>query len=251
MVMEKLSIKSMSIDIDLTLPVTCVLGPTNSGKTYFLKKLINVIPNHDVYLDDILISEYDITYLKNNIVVVLDDDTFKCEYVAEELHYYLSKLGYRIDEITNKINELAKFFKISSLLSERIDLLTIEKRILIKILALLIIKPQIFGIDNLLGYLNETDKKNLLTFCVSNKITLINCTNNGEDLLISDKVLLLNDMKTIFYGDKKELLNGNTILPYIGINLPFTAEMSQNLVLYGIINKVYLDEKKLVDKIWK
>ena len=29
-----------------------------------------------------LISEYDITYLKNNIVVVLDDDTFKCEYVA-------------------------------------------------------------------------------------------------------------------------------------------------------------------------
>ena len=251
MVMEKLSIKSMSIDIDLTLPVTCVVGPTNSGKTYFLKKLINVIPNHDVYLDDILISEYDITYLKNNIVVVLDDDTFKCEYVAEELHYYLSKLGYRIDEITNKINELAKFFKISSLLSERIDLLTIEKRILIKILALLIIKPQIFGIDNLLGYLNETDKKNLLTFCVSNKITLINCTNNGEDLLISDKVLLLNDMKTIFYGDKKELLNGNTILPYIGINLPFTAEMSQNLVLYGIINKVYLDEKKLVDKIWK
>lgn len=249
--MEKLSIKSMSIDIDLTLPVTCVLGPTNSGKTYFLKKLINVIPNHDVYLDDILISEYDITYLKNNIVVVLDDDTFKCEYVAEELHYYLSKLGYRIDEITNKINELAKFFKISSLLSERIDLLTIEKRILIKILALLIIKPQIFGIDNLLGYLNETDKKNLLTFCVSNKITLINCTNNGEELLISDKVLLLNDMKTIFYGDKKELLNGNTILPYIGINLPFTAEMSQNLVLYGIINKVYLDEKKLVDKIWK
>ena len=249
--MEKLSIKSMSIDIDLTLPVTCVLGPTNSGKTYFLKKLINVIPNHDVYLDDILISEYDITYLKNNIVVVLDDDTFKCEYVAEELHYYLSKLGYRIDEITNKINELAKFFKISSLLSERIDLLTIEKRILIKILALLIIKPQIFGIDNLLGYLNETDKKNLLTFCVSNKITLINCTNNGEDLLISDKVLLLNDMKTIFYGDKKELLNGNTILPYIGINLPFTAEMSQNLVLYGIINKVYLDEKKLVDKVWK
>ena len=249
--MEKLSIKSMSIDIDLTLPVTCVLGPTNSGKTYFLKKLINVIPNHDVYLDDILISEYDITYLKNNIVVVLDDDTFKCEYVAEELHYYLSKLGYRIDEITNKINELAKFFKISSLLSERIDLLTIEKRILIKILALLIIKPQIFGIDNLLGYLNETDKKNLLTFCVSNKITLINCTNNGEDLLISDKVLLLNDMKTIFYGDKKQLLNGNTILPYIGINLPFTAEMSQNLVLYGIINKVYLDEKKLVDKIWK
>ena len=48
-------------------------------------------------------------------------------------------------------------------------------------------------------------KKNLLTFCSSNKITLINCTNNGEDLLISDKVLLLNDMKTIFYGDKRTI----------------------------------------------
>lgn len=249
--MEKLSVKSMSINLDLTQKVISILGPTNSGKTYFLKKLINIIPNQDVYLDDILISEYDITYLRNNVVVVLDDDVFKCEYVAEEMHYYLSKLGYRIDEITNKINEFSKYFKIGNILSERIDLLPIEKRILIKILSLLIIKPRLFGIDNLLNYLTKTDKKNIITFCSSNNITILNCTNNGEDLLISDKVLLLNEMKSIFYGDKKELLNGNTILPYIGINLPFTAEMSQNLVLYGIVNKVYLDEKKLVDKIWK
>ena len=239
--MENLKVKSMNIDLSLDKNIITIMGPSNSGKTYFLKKMINIIPNEDVLLDGISIKEYDITYLKNNIVVVLDDDDFKCEFVAEELYYYISKLGYRIDEITNKINEL----------SERIDLLPLEKRILIKILSYLIIKPKIIGIDNLLVYLDELDKNILLDYIKTNKIILLNASNNGEDLLISEDVLLLNDMKCIFNGDKKELLNGNTILPYMGINLPFTADLSQNLVLYGIITKVYLDDKKLVSKIWK
>lgn len=249
--MEKLSIKSMNIDISLNDTVISILGPSNSGKTYFLKKMINMIPNNDVYLDDVVISEYDITFLRNNIVVCLDDNIYVGEYVCEELYYYLDKLGYRIDEITNKINELASIFKIKNILNERIDLLSLNKRILIKILSFLIIKPKILGIDNLINYLSITDRKTLLKYIKDNHIILLNCTNNGEDLLISDKIVLLNDKKCIFYGEKKELLNGNTILPYLGIELPFVAELSQNLVLYGIINKVYLDDKKLVSKIWK
>lgn len=249
--MENLKVKSMNIDLSLDKNIITIMGPSNSGKTYFLKKMINIIPNEDVLLDGISIKEYDITYLKNNIVVVLDDDDFKCEFVAEELYYYISKLGYRIDEITNKINELSETFKIKKLLSERIDLLPLEKRILIKILSYLIIKPKIIGIDNLLVYLDKSDENILLDYIKTNKIILLNASNNGENLLISENVLLLNDMKCIFNGDKKELLNGNTILPYMGINLPFTADLSQNLVLYGIITKVYLDDKKLVSKIWK
>lgn len=249
--MEKLSVKSMNIDIDLTDKIISILGPSNSGKTYFLKKIINVVPNDDVYLDDILINEYDITFLKNNIAVCLDDKVFKCDYVAEELAYYLEMLGYRIDEITDKINKLSINFKIKELLSEQIDSLNLDKKILVKILSLLIIKPKIFGIDNLINYLDKSDRKILIDYVKKNNIVLLNITNSGEDLLISDKIILLNDKKSIFNGTRLELLNGNTILPYLGIELPFVAELSQNLVLYGIIDKVYLDEKKLVDKIWK
>ena len=42
--MEKLEVKSMDINIELNGLITNVIGPTNSGKTVFLKKLINVIP---------------------------------------------------------------------------------------------------------------------------------------------------------------------------------------------------------------
>lgn len=249
--MEKLSIKSMNIEVSLHDNVISILGPSNSGKTYLLKKLINILPNDDVFLDDVLISSYDITYLKNNIAVCLDDGVFKCEYVAEELYFYLDKLGLSIEDITDKINNIASIFKIKNILNKRIDLLPLNKRILIKILSLLIMEPKIFGIDNILNYLTNEDKKIFLKYIKEKDIILINTTNSGEDILISDKILVINDKKCIYYGERKELLNGNTILPYMGIELPFIADLCQNLVLYGIINKVYLDDKKLVSKIWK
>ena len=65
--MENLKVKSMNIDLSLDKNIITIMGPSNSGKTYFLKKMINIIPNEDVLLDGISIKEYDITYLKNNI----------------------------------------------------------------------------------------------------------------------------------------------------------------------------------------
>ena len=38
MVMENLKVKSMNIDLSLDKNIITIMGPPNSGKTYFLKK---------------------------------------------------------------------------------------------------------------------------------------------------------------------------------------------------------------------
>ena len=64
--MRKLTIKDNDVFIELDGIITAIVGPTNSGKTVILKKLCNRIENKDVKIDDVPIDEYDINFLRNN-----------------------------------------------------------------------------------------------------------------------------------------------------------------------------------------
>lgn len=249
--MERIVIEDMDIDISLYSRVINVIGPTGSGKTRLAKKLCNRIPNDDVYIDGVNIKEYDIDYLKTNIVVVMDDNFYNCDYVSDELFFYLDCLGYSVAESTKRIEEIAKHFKILDYLDKRIDTINTPEKILIKILALLIINPQVIVIDNLLCYLSNTYVELLIKYLRKKNIFLVNLTNNSEELLLGKKVIVLNNLKAVMCANVESVLKGNSILPYMGIKLPFIVDLSQNLILYNVVDKVYLDNRKLVDKLWK
>ena len=249
--MRKLTIKDMDVFIELDGIITSIIGPTNSGKTVILKKLCHKIDNRDIKIDDVPIDEYDISFLRNNIVVCLDDNHFYEEYVAEELFHNLNLLGYRIDEITNMIDEITKYFKIENLVHERIDSLYLEDKILIKILSFLIIDPKLIAIDDLFSYLDKDKLKLLFKYVREKNISMLYVTTNPELVLLADDAILMNNYKAIMCGDKRSIFNGNSVLPYMGLGLPFTVELSHNLQLYGLVDKTYEAVEKLVDSIWK
>lgn len=249
--MNLLEVKGMNVSIELNGIITNVIGPTNSGKTTLLKKLCHILPNDDIYIDGVKIKEYDITFLKNNVIVVFDDNEYNSEYVSEELYFNLHELGYRLDEINKKIVETADYFNITNLLDREISTLTMEERILIKILSYLIVKPKIFALDNLFGYLREKTVNKIIKYIKDNNITLINVTTYSQDLLSGDNVVVMNNYKALMCTKVSSVLDGNSILPYMGIKLPFIIDLSHNLILYGVIDKLYFDDRKLVDKLWK
>lgn len=100
-------------------------------------------------------------------------------------------------------------------------------------------------------YLTPSYRDTLIKYLKKNKIKLINMTNNSEELLFSQGVVVLNNLKAVISTDVKSVLKGNSILPYMGIKLPFIVDLSQNLILYNVVDKVYFDNRKLVDKLWK
>ena len=249
--MERLSINSMNIDIELNGKITHVIGPANSGKTYLLKKLINIIPNKDGEIDGNNIKSYDIDFLKNNIVVCLNDETFYTPFVYDELTYHLISLDMTSKEVVTRVKRILDFFSLEDYQNERIDSLPLNIRMLVKILSYLIIEPELLGIDNLLIYLDDVDKNNVYKFIKKKKISLINVISDLDDIVYGDKILVMNHLKGILYGDNKIIMEDNSILPYMGIRLPFVVDLSQNLILYNVVSKVYMDKDKLVKAIWK
>jgi energy-coupling factor transporter ATP-binding protein EcfA2 len=249
--MDKLVVKKMDVDIELNGLITAVIGPTNSGKTTLLKKLCNKIDNSDLYIDDININEYDIDFLRNNLVCVLDDDIHYTDTVTDELFYHLNELGYSPSEITTKIKDILKYFKLEKIEHEYLDSLYMEDRMMIKILSYLIINPKIIAIDDLMSYLDDKRIDKLLDYIKEKGMSLIYVTTNTEFLLRADNVVVMNNFKSIMNSNVQSVLNGNSIMPYIGLKLPFVVDLSQNLILYDLLDKVMTDEGKLVSKIWK
>ena len=249
--MDKLVVKKMDVNIELNGLITAVIGPTNSGKTTLLKKLCNKIDNSDIFIDDINIKEYDITFLRNNLVCVLDDDIHYTDTVTDELFFHLNELGYSPSEITSKVENILKYFKMEKLAHEYLDSLYMEDRMMVKILSYLIINPKVFAIDDLMSYLDDKRIDKILDYIKENNITLIYVTTNTEFLLKADNVVVMNNFKSIMNSNVQSVLNGNSILPYIGLKLPFIVDLSQNLILYDLIDKVMTDDGKLVSKLWK
>lgn len=249
--MNVLEVKDMELSIELNGFITSVIGPSSSGKTTLARKLCNKIDNSSVFIDGKSIREYDISYLRSSIAVVLDDNNYNTEYVASELTYYQDMLGISLEESQHKIDELASFFKIKGLLNKKVHAIYMCDKILIKILSLLAISPKLFVIDNLVSYLKEDKKVLLFKYIKDNNISFINLTTNSEELLLSDNVVVLNNFKVVINGTPNSILEGNSILPYMGLKLPFVVDLSHNLILYNVVDKIITDPRKLVDKLWK
>ena len=108
-------------------------------------------------------------------------------------------------------------------------------------------------IDNMLCWLDKNDRNKVLKKLknISKKKIVIIITNNMEDLIYANRIVLLNDGNVVIDDDRDNFFLDKKRLERYKVSLPFLVDLSYNLMLYNIINDVYFDVGKLVDAIWK
>ena len=153
----------------------------------------------------------------------------------------------------NTIANIAKKFKIDHILEESPDKLTNSEKEKIAIASAIIHNPKILLLDESIHKLNINDKK--LVFRIlkdyqkEKGLTIILITHNLEDTLDSDRIIVLDKGKIILDNTKENIYKDDK-LEKLGFKLPFIIKLSHNLMLYDLIEKIYFDEKELVDKLW-
>lgn len=248
--MKTIEFKKYGLTIKLTNFIN-IVGSYSSGKTRLLKSLINQLNNSDILIDDKLISTYNIDFLRKNIAAVLKTNDFKTDYVKEELLYYQKVLNISDDIAYKNIDNFVKFFGLEDLIESKIKYLTEYEKAFIKILSLLIIKPSVLGIDDLLTYLPYNQKFKLLKYAKENKICILNVTTNAEELLLGTDIIVLDNNHVIAYDKTEKILESDIYLNKIGMNEPFIVEISTNLNYYDLLKKKYFDMNALVGELWK
>jgi len=246
--MKELHFKNLDININRG-ELIGIIGPNGAGKTYLLKMLSGRVKNNYIYIDNRLVDEYSLEYKRNNIVCVFNDNIYNTNIVSSELNYYIEKLN--ISDMDIRVSSFKDYFGLEDIFDEEINNLSIEKRVYIKILSLLIINPSIFSIDDLLTYLSNDKKTRILNYIKDKNITLINITSNMEDLLFVDKVLVMNKGKKEFFDNTEKVLKNEDVFKRLGLSLPFIYDINSMLKSYELIRDDHIVYKELVDMLWK
>ena len=109
-------------------------------------------------------------------------------------------------------------------------------------------------LDESLHQLDNKDKKivfkALEAYKKEHDLTIILITHNQEDTIISDRIIVIDKQKIILDGKVEEVYTKEKILYNLGIEIPFIIKLSINLKLYDLIDEIYLDKDKLVNKLW-
>ncbi len=248
--MKTIEFKKYNLKINLT-PFINIVGVHSSGKTTLLRSMINQIDSGEVFIDGVSMNKMDIDFLRKNIAAVLKTNDFKTDYVKEELLYYQKVLNINEQTAYRNIDRFVKFFNLNDIIESKINYLSTYEKAYIKILSLLIFRPSILGIDDLLTYLTYDQKFKIMKYAKENNICILNVTTNAEELLFGTDIIIIDNGHMINYDKTEKILSNSKYLSNIGMNEPFIVEMSTNLNYYDLLKKKYFEMSSLVGELWK
>lgn len=233
-----------------------IVGPSSCGKTTLLKLVAGILPNdNSILLGYGYLNKKNTRDIKKIGCVFNEDIPFLFDTVYQELTFPLENLCYSASNIELRVLELAKLFDVAYLLDKRIEDLLQEEKAILRILIALIHNPALLILDNPFFMMRRSTKSKVIEvlkdYCKKNNIAILLSTSNLEDILFCDTAYVLNEGSFVIEGDVMLVLEEDTNLKKLGLELPFMVSLSHMLIFYEILDDVYLDKNKLVSRLWK
>ena len=226
-----------------------IYGNNGSGKSTLVKVLMGLY-NFDgnIFIDDIAFNKdtTDMTEKRLSFLLKDYDDVIVAETVFDEIAFPLKNLGRTVDHIKKDVETIADGLGISDLLEKDPHELSLKRRNLVALASALVSKPDILIIDNMLSEFNLE----VIDYIKGLNITVINFTSNSEECLYGDRIAILDKGKIILNNNKEDFFEDIDLVKKY-MRLPFIVDLSNRLRFYDLIDKIYFDEEKLVDDLWK
>lgn len=164
--------------------------------------------------------------------------------------YKLQNQKIKKEEINKVINEL-KIDK--NILDYQYNQLSFGQRKIINVIPVFITNKNIIVLDNSLSSINLTHKNIILKKLkkLSKNKTIVNITKDIEDSIYGDRIILYDNGEVVLNEKTKEALKNEKVFKECCFQLPFMASLSSKLKYYDLVDNIYLDMNKLVDKLWK
>lgn len=205
-----------------------ICGTSGSGKSMLLKEIKNNQKNKSIKC-------------KGKIAVVLDNLNFDKENISEEIKFLT------FDERQKEL--FFRFFTENDLFDNP-NHLSFYKQKILQIFTCIHENPDLLFIDQIYSYLHLEDIKIFDKYFKEKHITVVITSTNIELSLNYSYMIVLNEGSVAIEGKTLQVLQEEKLLKRLGIGLPFYVDLSIQLKLYNLIDKVYLDQRKLANQLW-
>ncbi len=206
-----------------------ICGTSASGKTSLLKAIAGV----HKYTGHIL------KYGKVEVIVDLKNDQ---ETIKAELDY---------DNLNETQKRIVHQFINPRILENKNEETNEETKILIVLCKAFLKEPDLLFVDQFFFKLSSKNLKKVFCYAKKKGITLAVVSNDIEQALNFSYMIVLDQGRVAIEGKTLQVLEQEKILKRLGIGLPFYVDLSIQLKLYGLIQKIYVTKEELRGALWK
>jgi energy-coupling factor transport system ATP-binding protein len=236
-----------------------IIGHNGSGKSTLSKLIAGLLPlEHGTIKVDGIELNYDSVYdvrSKLGIVFQNPDNQFVGSTVEDDIAFGLENIGVKREEMIDRITQFSNKVRMNEFLKREPHLLSGGQKQRVAIAGVLAMHPKIIILDEATSMLDPIGRKEIIEtihdLYENDHITIISITHDLEEAANSDRMIVLNDGLIEMVGTPREVFKNTKRLEEIGLDIPFSIKVADELKKRDIQIDDILTESELVEKIWQ
>ena len=209
-----------------------IIGKNGSGKSTLLKLIAGIIKPSlgNVFIDNINILKRKELRKEVGIVFQNPDSQILFPKVFDDIEFALNNL--KIENKNERIKNALKEVNLGDKEQKDTYNLSLGQKQRVNIASVLAINPKYILLDEPTTMIDSMEKENIYQIMKQLKKdgkTIIFTTNNINEILLSDKVYILNNKQIEYIINKDDILENTKILDECGIKIPDIIEVLLSL----------------------
>ena len=237
-----------------------IVGHNGSGKSTTARLIggLLVADSGQIIVDGQELTEETVWDIRDKIGMVFQnpDNQFVGATVEDDVAFGLENKGLPYKEMVSRVQEALSFVGMMDFKDREPARLSGGQKQRVAIAGIIAMRPSILILDEATSMLDPEGRQELIQSIEDIRqqygMTVLSITHDLDEVAMSNRVLVLKQGKVESISSPRELFSRGSELVDLGIDIPFSALLTQKLKNQGLIDcEGYLTEKELVEQLWE
>lgn len=237
-----------------------IVGHNGSGKSTTARLIggLLVADSGQIIVDGQELTEETVWDIRDKIGMVFQnpDNQFVGATVEDDVAFGLENKGLPYKEMVSRVQEALSFVGMMDFKDREPARLSGGQKQRVAIAGITAMRPSILILDEATSMLDPEGRQELIQYIEDIRqqygMTVLSITHDLDEVAMSNRVLVLKQGKVESISSPRELFSRGSELVDLGLDIPFSALLTQKLKNQGLIDcEGYLTEKELVEQLWE
>ena len=237
-----------------------IVGHNGSGKSTTARLIggLLVADSGQIIVDGQELTEETVWDIRDKIGMVFQnpDNQFVGATVEDYVAFGLENKGLPYKEMVSRVQEALSFVGMMDFKDREPARLSGGQKQRVAIAGIIAMRPSILILDEATSMLDPEGRQELIQYIEDIRqqygMTVLSITHDLDEVAMSNRVLVLKQGKVESISSPRELFSRGSELVDLGLDIPFSALLTQKLKNQGLIDcEGYLTEKELVEQLWE
>lgn len=232
-----------------------IIGQNGSGKSTTARAIDGLLENvsGNIKIDGQILSSENVWALRQKIGMVFQnpDNQFVGATVEDDIAFGMENQGIPREEMILRVDQALKQVNMLEFKGKEPARLSGGQKQRVAIAGIIALRPEIIILDEATSMLDPTGRAEIMRVIREIKaeynLTVLSITHDLDEATLSDRVLVMRAGKIIKSAKPEELFGSGEDMINIGLDMPFTSNLAEDLRADFNLPEKYLNEEELAE----